>query len=168
MIMCCATKQHPLVATAVLDAVAVLPVEVPAGGGSVWGGLAVVGPAAMALGPAAMAGGPAGMLSVPTGGGPTSARAAARAVAMQGVVWLATALDRAWALPPAGSADPICKSLTGQPTLGFSRQICSGQVQHGKAIWCQATELEGLHCPSCLALGCTGIVTLKGPLSHSG
>ena len=69
-----------------------------------WGGLAVVGPAAMAGGPAAGASVAAGMLSVAVGGGATSARAAARAVAMQGVVWLATALDRAWALPPAGSA----------------------------------------------------------------
>ena len=113
MTTCRETKQHPLVATAVLDAVALLPAEEPAGGASVGGGLTAVGPAAMALGPAAVEGRAVGMLSAPVGGGATSARAAARAVAMQGVVWLATALDRAWALPPTGSADCICKKLIG-------------------------------------------------------
>ena len=128
MTACRGTKQHPLVATAVLDAVAVLPVEEPAGGASLGGALASMGPAAKGVGPAAVAIGAAGMESAPMGAGAAAARVAARAVAMQGVVWLATALARAWALPPAGRTNPECKNLTGQPTLDLSWQARNGSV----------------------------------------
>lgn len=161
LLTCRAAKQHPLVATAVLDAVALLPAEEPAGGASLGGGLAGVGPAAMAAGPAAAAMGAAGMDSGATGGGATSARAAARAVAMQGVVWLATAVDRACALPPAGSASPFYNSKSKR--LAHSGLVSAGRPATARwqvwrcrvgegASWCHVIQLQRLHCPSCLPL----------------